>query len=119
MGAVTVAGDSDGHTPMDGSNAGYIKRVKITMSSSYATGGDTIATTAVGFGQITKCMIGASDGGVGTTGSYLAAPVYDSTGVTLTNIQVFWSGSLSAVFTEVTNGTNLSTVVFDAWLMGT
>ena len=95
-------------------------RCKITMSSSYATGGDTIAATILPLGQITKLSFsGSSDGGTGTTTAYIAAPVYDSSGVNVTNIQVFWSSGASSAFSEVTNATNLATVVFDAVAWGT
>lgn len=120
MGAVTATIDADGISPMDSSNAGIMVRCKITMSSSYATGGDTIAATILPLGQITKLSFsGSSDGGTGTTTAYIAAPVYDSSNVNVTNIQVFQSAAASNPFTEVGSNTNLSTVVFDAVAWGT
>ena len=122
MGAVTVQLDTDGRSPVDASNAGLRVRAKITMSNSYATGGDTIAASLFGVGMICKlniCGIGGV-GGFGSTTGYAAAAVYDSTGVNVTKIQVFGSGSGSgAAFAEVTNGTNLATVIFDCEMNGT
>lgn len=120
MGAVTATIDADGYSPTDASNAGYMVRCKITMSSSYATGGDTIAASILGVGTITKLSFsGSSDGGSGTTTAYIAAPVYDTTKVNVTNIQVFQSAAASNPFTEVSSTTNLSTVTFDAVAWGT
>lgn len=119
MGAVTASIDADGYSPIDASNAGYMVRCKITMSASYAAGGDTIAASILGLGLITKMSFsGTSDGGVGTTTSYMAAPVYDSSKVNVTNIQVFDTGSASGQpFAEASG--NLSTIVFDAIAWGT
>ncbi len=119
MGAVTATIDADGYSPMDASNAGYMVRCKITMSSSYAAGGDTIAAAILGLGRITKLNFsGSSDGGTGTTTAYIAAPVYDSSNANVTNIQVFDTGSASGQpFAEASG--NLSAIVFDAIAYGT
>jgi len=121
MGAVTATIDADGYSPVDASSAGYMVRCKITGSSSYATGGDTIAASILGLGRITKLSFsGSSDGGTGTTTAYIAAPVYDSSKTNVTNVQIFWTGaSNSAVFAEITSGTDVSAVVFDAIAYGT
>lgn len=118
MGTVTVAVDKDGYSPMDGSNAGWWVRAKITMSNSYATGGDTLTGALFGLGTVTKLEVAAGNVSGGTT-AYLFGPVYDSTGVNVTKIQAFWSSASGSAFSEVTNGTNLSTIVVDAEVYGT
>ena len=119
MGAVTATIDADGYSPMDASNAGYMVRCKITMSNSYAAGGDTIAASILGLGRITKLSFsGSSDGGSGTTTAYIAAPVYDSSNANVTNVQVFATGSGNAQPLTEASG-NLSAVVFDAVAWGT
>lgn len=117
MGAVTVAIDADGYSPVDASNAGYWVRCKITMSSSYAAGGDTITGAQLGLGSITKLELGAGGVGISPTTAYLGAPVYDSSGVNVTKVQVFVTGSGNGVAFSEASG-NLATVVFDAEAYG-
>lgn len=120
MGAVSATIDADGFSPIDGSIAGQMVRCKITGSASYTTGGDTIAASILGLNLISKLDLNVSDGGTGTTTAYVATPVYDSSNVNVTNIQVFWTGAgANAVLAEITSGTNLSAVVFDAIAWGT
>lgn len=122
MGTVTATIDADGYSPMDASNAGYMVRCKITGSSSYATGGDTITAASLGLGSITKLVFsGGGDAAAGAgTAAYMAIPVYDTSLVNVTKIQVFWTGAgLSGTFAEITSTTNLSAIVFDAVAWGT
>ena len=58
MGICTFALDADPFTPLDGSNGGYMVRGTITMSSSYATGGDTLNASSCNLGVITKIDVG-------------------------------------------------------------
>lgn len=122
MGAFTATVDADGYSPQDASNAGYAVRCKLTGSASYATGGDTIAGSTIGLGSITKLVItGGGDAAAGAgTASYQAIPVYDTSLVNVTKVQVFWTGAgFSGAFAEITATTNLSTIVFDAIAYGT
>lgn len=94
-------------------------RGKITGSSSYATGGDTITGSLFGIGTITKIVFTGGSLAGGATG-YEAAAVYDSTGVNVTKVQVFGTGSANQQpFAEVPAATNLSTAVFDCIAYGT
>jgi hypothetical protein len=63
---------------------------------------------------------GGGDAAAGAgTAAYMAIPVYDSSGVNVTKVQVFWTGAgLSGAFAEITSTTNLSTIVFDATAQG-
>ena len=116
MGACTATVDPDGFSYVDASG-GYMVRCKITPSSSYAAGGDTIAASIIGLTQIQKLSFsGTSDGGSGVTTSYIAAPVYDSSNWNVTNVQVFQSAAASNPFTEASG--NLSTITFDAVAWG-
>lgn len=117
MGTVSVVVDADGYSPQDASNAGYLVRGKITMSSSYAAGGDTITGALFGLGSITKLELAAGGIGISPTTAYLGAPVYDSSGVNVTKIQVFVTGSGNGVAFSEASG-NLSTVVFDCEAYG-
>lgn len=118
MGTVTVVLDADAYSPMDGSNAGYMVRGVLTMSSSYATGGDTMTPASVGLGIITKLDIASGEPTALTT-SYLLSAVQTS-GPTVAKVQAFVTGSASGVaFSEVTNATNLATVAAPFIAFGT
>ena len=122
MGAWTAILDPDGYSPYDGSNGGIAVRCKLSPSSSYLTGGDTIAGSIVGLGTITKVIIGFSGIASGTveTITYGANPVYDSSNANVTAIQIFWTGAgLSGSFAEITSGTDLHLQLFDAVVYGT
>jgi hypothetical protein len=114
MGACTVVLDGDAFSPIDGSNAGYMVRGQITMSSSYAAGGDTLAASAFGIGRITKLILSGSIGGA-TTG-YDSSPVYSAGAVV--KVQAFVTGTASGQPLNEASG-NLSTVIFDAIAYGT
>src|SRR6266851_4711234 len=111
MGATTYVQDADGYSPLDGSNGGIMLRGKVTMSNSYATGGDTIAGATVGLGMITKLETATASKTSDATHSYIFQPVYDSTAVNVTKVQAFWAAASGAPFIEVTNTTDLSAVV--------
>jgi len=116
MGTVTVTIDPDGFSPIDGSNAGMMVRAVITMSTTYATGGDTISAASFGLGSITKLDI---QGG-GVSGGTLAI-LFEGTPVPgpVTKVQAFWSGAQTARFQEVTSGTDLSASVVSCIAFGT
>ena len=119
MGACTVTIDTDGRSPVDASNAGYMIRAKVSPSTSYATGGDTISGSLFGIGTITKILFTGTSGAGATTG-YEASGVYDSTGVNVTKVQVFATGSGNQQpFAEIAAATNLSAQVFDCIAWGT
>jgi len=115
MGTVTVAIDPDGFSPID-SNAGMMVRAVITMSTTYAAGGDTISAASFGLGTITKLDVGAG----GVSGGTLAI-VFDAAPNTgpVTKIQAFWSGAQTARFQEVTSGTDLSASLVSCIAFGT
>ena len=117
MGTVTVKLDADPFSPIDGSNAGYAVRGQITMSSSYATGGDTVNASSFGLGIITKMNFSGTQIGAGAS-AYMPAPVYNSGGQAI-KVQAFGGAASGVPLAEVTNATNLSTVVFDVIAWGT
>lgn len=94
-----------------------MRRVKfgtITMSSSYATTGDTILVSAFGMDVIDFIDFNlAQASGGGTTavalaiGQSITLPFGPSTGTL--KIQAYWSTNAAAAFPEVSNATNLST----------
>jgi hypothetical protein len=96
-----------------------MRRVKfgaITMSSSYATGGDTILISAFGMEFIDWLDFGMAVPAGGATGIFLSmgqstlAPQDPATATI--KIQAYWVGpATSGVFAEVTAAQNLSTFV--------
>lgn len=85
----------------------------ITMSSSYATGGDSLdLATEVGLKQVHKMLLEASDV---TLGAW-----------TLLGYSAVLAGTASAPLiatytgpiTETANGTNMTGVTFNVWLFG-
>jgi len=108
MGATTFTASADCYSPID-SNAGWMVRGTITMSSSYATGGDTLTAAQMGLGTIKNVIV---NGGVvlaTPTGEYTLR--YNQANGT---IQAFGGAASSgAIDAEVTNATNLATIVGD------
>jgi len=106
MGAATFVIDADG-----GGSLANQKRVKgvLTMSSSYATSGDTLAlATEVGLKSLDDMLVEASsDADVSgyqiKVGGTPASP----------KILAYTAGA------QVANTTDLSAYVFDVWLLGT
>jgi hypothetical protein len=100
MGATTFTPSPDAFSPKD-SNEGWSVRGTITMSNSYATGGDSITPAQLGLGTI-KFMEVAAATGLGYVLSY---------NPTSGTIQAFETGaSLSGPLAEVASTTNLSAV---------
>lgn len=119
MGNLTTSVDIDGRTMLDSGNGGVLVRFQLTMSSLYATGGDSFLPNALGLGTITKVIINNASIG-GNTTAYTATPVYaTSGGPSVTKVQAFVSGTAGQPMTEVSANTNLSTVTFDAIAFGT
>lgn len=117
MGTVTVAYDADPFWPQTGGEIGMGIGVTITMSASYATGGDTITAASVGLGAIRKIIVcGAGLVGSPATTAYLISPVQANP---IVLIQAFQAAAASNPFTEVTSTTNLNTVTFSAIVFGT
>ena len=117
-GVATATIDSDGFSPQDGSNAGYRVFGVVTMSTSYATGGDTISAASFGIGRITKMDMAGSDVITAGTNSVILSPVYTSGAVV--KIQAFWTGaSTSAVMAEVAANTDLSGYTCNVVVYGT
>jgi hypothetical protein len=104
MGATTVAIDAGGFSPVD-ANAGWAVRGVLTMSNSYATGGDSITAAQLGIGQIVKMAVFDAPG-------YLMR--YNSASGT---VQAYQQSAATGALTEVPNTTNLSAVTADfiAW----
>ena len=106
-GVATATIDADGFSPQDGSNAGWRVFGVVTMSTSYATGGDTIAAASFGIGRITMMNFTGEDVVTAGTNSVLLTPVFTSGAVV--KIQAFWTGATtSAVLAEVSANTDLS-----------
>jgi hypothetical protein len=100
MGATTFTPSADAFSPKD-SNEGWSVRGTITMSSSYATGGDSITAAELGLGTIKFIEIAAATGA-----GYVLS--YNPTNGT---IQAFETGAaLSGPLAEVASATNLSAV---------
>jgi len=115
LGTVTVAIDPDGFSPID-SNAGMMVRAVITMSTTYAAGGDTVSAASFGLGTITKHDLGAGGVSGGTLGLvFEGAPKPGP----VVKIQAFWSGAQTARFQEVTTGTDLSASLVSCIAFGT
>jgi hypothetical protein len=97
MGATTFTPSPDAFSPKD-SNEGWSVRGTITMSNSYATGGDSITPAQLGLGTI-KFMEVAAATGLGYVLSYNPTSGTIQTGA-----------SLSGPLAEVASTTNLSAV---------
>lgn len=107
MGTCTAAVNSD-YSVHDGSELGTNAQVTITMSTTYATGGETINATSLGFGVITQLALGVQSAG---TSAYVPAPVFANGQVT--KIQVYVTGTATtAPLAEVASGVDLHTVSF-------
>src|SRR5438128_1555853 len=108
MGACVVTIDDSGFSPIDAA-VGYEVRGTCHLSTTYANGtGDTFTAAQCGLGVISKMQL---ESGVGYNFRYNA---------TNGTIQAYWTGTGdNAVFTEVTNGNNLSAVTFDFIARGT
>lgn len=105
MGACTFTASPDAYSPSD-SNLGWTVNGSITLSNSYATGGDTLTAAQLGLGTIKGIQISPASG-------YVFA--YNSgTG----KVQAYETGAaLSGVLAEAANGTNLSAISagVEAW----
>lgn len=118
MGTVTFARDADADWPQVSGEIGWGIGGTITMSSSYATGGDTITAASVGLGAIRKIIIcGAGTvGAAPATTAYLISPVQANP---IVLIQAFQSAAASNPFTEVSAATSLATVSVSVIIFGT
>lgn len=106
MGATTFTPDADAFSPKD-SNEGWSVRGTITMSNSYATGGDSITAAQMGLGTIKKILIASA-------GGYVLR--YNSANGT---IQAYDTGAASGdALAEAVSTTNLSAVVADCIAYG-
>lgn len=117
MGSCTFTLDDDPHWYQTGGEIGFGIAGTITMSASYATGGDTLTAATCGLGAIRKVIIcGAGLVGSPATTAYLVTAVQAKP---ITLIQAFQAAAASNPFTEVTATTNLSTVTFSVVVFGT
>ena len=106
MGNATWAANTPSHSPID-SDAGYMIRGTLNLSSSYATGGDAVTAALFGIGTLEDLFCESS-------GGYVFR--YNSTNAT---VQAYWgSASASAVLSEVTAGTNLAAVGVESMAFG-
>jgi hypothetical protein len=107
MGAITFVESADGQSVIDNKR---VVKGRITFSSSYATGGDTLdLASEVGLNQVDKMMIDSNSAGV------LNGYGFALSGTAKAPKVVIWSAAL----TELANGTNTAAVVLDVWLFGT
>lgn len=114
MGTCTAATNSD-YSPRDGSEFGTAVMCTITMSTTYATGGDTITAASLGLGTITQLQLGVQSAG---TSAYVPAPVLASGQVA--KIQVYVTGTATtAPLAEVAAGVDLHLVSFAGIAYGT
>lgn len=86
-----------------------VNLVNISMSSSYATGGDTFTLAQLGLGQLDQLNLGEMPGG-------FTFEVVLST----KKIKAFWSPSpaAKAALPEVDNATDLHTITIEAQAIG-
>lgn len=118
MGVCTVVDQPYGTIPQNLGQIYWTGPWQITLSSSYATGGDTITPRQVGLGSSIQSVIISTNQASQAT-MYLL--VYNSNNGT---IQAFESAAVAATpaaaapFAEVANGTNLSAVTFGAVVVG-
>ena len=99
MGAITVKLDM---TQTHSQDSWTVISGTLTMSSSYAPGGDSYTPGLFGLGQIHDLLIWPSSGYV------LQGIVSTATSGGL--VKAFWSGFAAGTLDEVTAGTNLSTI---------
>lgn len=113
MGTCTAAVNSM-YSPEDGSELGTRVLTTITMSTTYATGGDTINASSIGFGTIAALALSVQSAG---TAAYVPAPVLASGQVT--KIQVYVTGTATtAPLAEVAAGVDLHLVSFSGLAYG-
>lgn len=111
MGTVTVTADN----PQDFQRMGHLDSIRgtITMSNSYATGGDTITPLQLGFGEIDMMVVETV-----TPGGYVVSPVMLPNSNSY-KIQIFETGAaLSGPLAEVGSGTDLHLQTFRFWALG-
>ena len=99
MGACTFTRDNDANSPLDG-NAGWEVRGTLFLSSSYATGGDTVTPGIFSLGELHKLILDAGAG-------YVFSPVVSAAGL-VTGVQAWATGASSgAILAEVASATDL------------
>lgn len=101
MGAATF--DITGHERL---GRQMVVKGNLTFSSSYATGGDSLALASeVGLKEVTSMLVADNDTGLSFD--------LDPTNVSAPKVKAY-----SAAATEVANATNQATVTVPVWLFG-
>jgi len=118
MGSVTITSPAYGPIPQNLGQKYMVFGYDVTLSNSYAAGGDTITPQQIGFGSVIDAMIVMTGKSPQTTfWLYLLnvanAPIY--------TIQAFTAASSTGgadALVEVTASTDLSVVTFAAAFIG-
>lgn len=117
MGTCTWVAAPDAFSPND-SSVGYQVYGTLTMSNSYTAGtGDVFNGTMIGVGAIQFLDLGSGNG-ISTgpnppAGAYFGIAYLDASG-NVQGIRVYQSPAAAGPFTEITNGTNLVNLSFQA-----
>ena len=119
MGTCTVLLDPDAFSPVD-ANAGFMVRAKLTMSGSYAAGGDSVTAAMFGLGELKLLnVLGGGAGSGAANGGIVLVPNPNGGYPTLvTAFEEDPTGVSKGPLVEVTAGVNLSGYTADVIAYG-
>ena len=95
-------------------NGKRVRRVILTASASYATGGDTFTPASVGLDRVEAVLLEATEALMPTTTQKIGKGVtFDCSNITAPKMKVY-----TAVNTEAGNTTDQSAASVAAWVIG-